>query len=123
MAIEFACPNCGGTLQVGDENAGRVIRCGGCMTALRVPIPDTSPRPAPSAPASPFETDAAPPPPRRRSRSEESDPQREDNLPTAHRVDSPRPRRRRRAEPAPPPPSSGRILIWFLVIGGMGVFS
>ena len=37
MAIEFVCPTCTGTLQVADEAAGRVIRCGGCQTMLRVP--------------------------------------------------------------------------------------
>jgi hypothetical protein len=37
MAIEFTCPACGGTLRVRDETIGRVVRCGGCMSMLRVP--------------------------------------------------------------------------------------
>ena len=37
MAIEFACPSCGGTLRVEDDAVGQVVRCGGCMTMLRVP--------------------------------------------------------------------------------------
>ena len=37
MAIEFVCPTCNGTLRVGDETAGRVVRCGACRTMLRVP--------------------------------------------------------------------------------------
>jgi predicted Zn finger-like uncharacterized protein len=45
MAIEFTCPACGATLRVGDEAAGRVVRCGGCMSMLRVP--DVPPQPVP----------------------------------------------------------------------------
>lgn len=37
MAVEFICPTCNGTLRVGDESAGRVVRCGACQTMLRVP--------------------------------------------------------------------------------------
>ena len=37
MAIEFTCPACGATLRVADEATGRVVRCGGCMSMLRVP--------------------------------------------------------------------------------------
>jgi hypothetical protein len=37
MAIEFVCPACQGTLRVGDESAGQVVRCGSCMSTLRVP--------------------------------------------------------------------------------------
>jgi hypothetical protein len=135
MAIEFVCPACGGTLQVGDEAAGRVIRCGGCMTALRVPVPDPSPRsapPPPSAPTSPFETDAPAPAPRARRTSSrgsaEAEPvPNEDALPTAHRVDPRRgpedpsaPRRRRR--PPPPAASGSKVLVWLLVIGAIGFF-
>lgn len=133
MAIEFVCPSCGGTLQMGDEAAGRVIRCGGCMTALRVPAPDpVSPPPPPpappaahAAPISPFETDA-PAPTRRpapRDPAPAAPPPDDDRaLPTAHRVDSrddaDRPRRRR--EPPPPPASGRRVLVWLLAIAGIG---
>ena len=46
MAIEFTCPACGGALRVRDAAAGRVVRCGGCLTTLRAP--DASPPPAPA---------------------------------------------------------------------------
>ncbi len=49
MAIEFICPTCNGTLRVGDESAGRVIRCGACQTMLRVPGEVVSPPPPPLA--------------------------------------------------------------------------
>lgn len=129
MAIEFVCPSCGGTLRVGDETAGQVIRCGGCMSALRVPIPapPAAPPPPPppphAAPDSPFET-AAPPPrrvPDRNPTDVEPLPERDDDLPTAYRVDPDAPdERRRRPLPPPPPASGGRIVVWLLVIGGIG---
>ncbi|HUR54248.1 MAG TPA: LamG-like jellyroll fold domain-containing protein, partial [Gemmataceae bacterium] len=56
MAIEFVCPTCSHTLRVGDEAGGKVVRCGSCMTTLRVP--DTAPVPNAVAPPPP-----APPPP------------------------------------------------------------
>jgi len=37
MAVEFNCPMCGGTLRAGDGPAGRLVRCGGCLTVLKVP--------------------------------------------------------------------------------------
>ncbi len=37
MAVEFHCPTCGGTLRVGDGPAGRLVRCGGCLSVLKVP--------------------------------------------------------------------------------------
>lgn len=37
MAIEISCPSCGVTLRVEDDSAGQIIRCGGCMSTLRVP--------------------------------------------------------------------------------------
>jgi hypothetical protein len=48
MAIEFTCPACGGTLRVRDATVGRVVRCGGCLTMLRVP--DVEPVPDSAAP-------------------------------------------------------------------------
>src|SRR5437763_753553 len=50
MAIEFTCPACGGTLRIRDEAIGRVVRCGGCLSTLRVP---ESPAPAPTDSAGP----------------------------------------------------------------------
>ncbi|MCE9566632.1 MAG: hypothetical protein K8U57_31805 [Planctomycetes bacterium] len=37
MAVEFTCPMCSGTLRVGDGPPGRLVRCGGCLTLLKVP--------------------------------------------------------------------------------------
>ncbi|MBA4191206.1 MAG: hypothetical protein C0467_24765 [Planctomycetaceae bacterium] len=37
MAVEFNCPTCGGTLRAGDGPAGRLVRCGGCLSTLKVP--------------------------------------------------------------------------------------
>src|SRR5688572_12657173 len=90
MAIEFVCPACGGTLQVGDESAGRVIRCGGCLSALRVPESDA----ARAAPPNPYEVDRpAPPPPPAPARPAPQNPE-----PPAAPVE---PRRRR--DPDEPP--------------------
>src|SRR5207253_9451612 len=58
MAIEFTCPACGGTLRVRDAAVGQVVRCGGCMTMLRVPDAEPVP-PSPAFPGAPPE-----PPPR-----------------------------------------------------------
>jgi hypothetical protein len=56
MAIEFTCPACGGALRVRDAAVGQVVRCGGCMTMLRVPD-------APPTPAQPAVTDKPKPRP------------------------------------------------------------
>src|SRR5581483_5942703 len=78
MAIEFTCPACGATLRVADDAAGRLVRCGGCLSALRVPElpaapPDTRRLAPPTAtPAEEFPPRAEPSepdsthPPRRR---------------------------------------------------------
>lgn len=51
MAIEFTCPACGGTLRVRDTVVGQVVRCGGCLTLLRVPdVEPVSPSPPAAAP-------------------------------------------------------------------------
>lgn len=111
MAIEFACPSCGGTLQVGDESAGRVIRCGACMTALRVPAADAAapdpyeverPAPLPPPPARPEPSADAPIEPRRRR-----DP------------DDPYDARPRRRRPPPPPPAGYGVFFWLVVIGAV----
>jgi hypothetical protein len=70
MAIEFTCPACAGTLRIRDEAVGRLVRCGGCLTALRVPegAPTVEPDPAPAFPGAeptpfPRRPPAPPPPP------------------------------------------------------------
>ena len=96
MAIEFVCPVCQGTLRVSADTAGRVVRCGSCMTVLRVPT---------SAPAPPEPPQPAEPPddaPRRRAAEPVMPP----------RPASPRPRRRR----GPPPKSGKRVLFWVVAI-------
>lgn len=112
MAIEFVCPACGGTLQVGDDAAGRVIRCGGCMTALTVPGGDGR-----AAPPNPYEIDrptSPPPPPRSAPNPPPDEPRRRDD--PDDRYDD-RPRRRR---PPPPPPDSGRgVFFWLVIIGAV----
>jgi hypothetical protein len=42
MAIEFTCPVCGSMLRVAHETSGRLVRCGGCMSMLRVPEVDST---------------------------------------------------------------------------------
>ena len=98
MAIEIDCPTCGGTLRVGDEAAGRVVRCGGCMTTVRVP-------------------DLPLPPVTDEHESLPHEPGREgEPLPTAPPDDEwPRRRHRRR----PPPPQGRGPLFWVLVTLGI----
>lgn len=60
MAIELECPACGTFLRVGDDAAGRAVRCGHCLATLEVPVPEAEPdEPARAEPV-------APPRPRRR---------------------------------------------------------
>jgi predicted Zn finger-like uncharacterized protein len=69
MAIEFTCPACAGTLRIRDEAVGRLVRCGGCMTTLRVPepapaaFPGPEPTPAPPRPYAPAPVAAPASPP------------------------------------------------------------
>ncbi|MBY0513704.1 MAG: hypothetical protein K2P78_07305, partial [Gemmataceae bacterium] len=35
MAIEFVCPECHSGLRVGDDTAGKVVRCGSCMATVK----------------------------------------------------------------------------------------
>jgi hypothetical protein len=37
MSIDFACPQCGQPLAVGDDQAGREIRCPNCRAGMTVP--------------------------------------------------------------------------------------
>ncbi|MDY3561146.1 LamG domain-containing protein [Gemmata sp. JC673] len=125
MSIEFACPTCSGTLRVDDDSAGRLIRCGECLTTLRVPdaaaanaAADGFPEPSAAAPSpdDPFGGTPAPlaaavpvsrPRPRARVRTDsDREPDR----------DPDRPRRRRR----PPPPPGRGPLFWLALVGGLG---
>ncbi len=132
MAIEFVCPTCNSLLQVGDEAAGRVIRCGGCQTMLRVP--ETGPAPAgasapPPAPTSPFETGSPSPSPRSRQSNSPNgnepvpvEPRRRRREPGEPYDDRPR-RRRSRREP-PPESSGGRgVFFWLAVLGALMFFA
>ena len=56
MPIELSCTDCGQTLRVGDEHAGKKARCPKCGSIATVPTAGESPAPAPSD-ASPFDTD------------------------------------------------------------------
>ena len=60
MAIEFGCPSCGGTLRVEDDAVGQVVRCGGCMTMLRVPDSASPPPSFPGSPSSRFPDEIQP---------------------------------------------------------------
>jgi hypothetical protein len=132
MAIEFECPTCRGTLQVGDESAGRVIRCGACMTALRVPAADPS-QSGSLPPANPYDhpysPPVSPPPPPRSDDPTEVEPL-PDEFPASARPVSPRrernrdeyedERRERRTRRRPPPPPAGKgVFFWLVVIGAV----
>jgi hypothetical protein len=102
MAIEFSCPTCRETLRVEDEAAGRQIRCGGCLSMLRVPdaAPPSFLEPDPEPEPEPDEYTAAAPP-----RPSSPSP-----------LDARRPHRR----PLPPPPPSGRNpLFWIMMTMGI----
>jgi hypothetical protein len=116
MAIEFVCPTCNGTLRVADDAAGRVIRCGGCLSTLRVPAAD----PATAPPDGPFGAEP-PAPPARRARPDRDEPRpdpprrRRDRDRDRDEDDFDRPRRRRDDE-SPPPPGRG-VFFWLVIIG------
>jgi hypothetical protein len=102
MAFEFACPSCHGMLRVEEIAAGGLIRCGGCLTLLRVPGPATSSSTDPALPPSELPSDPA-------------DPllERAEALPLPDE-ELPRPRRR----PPPPPPGRGP-LFWIVMVFGV----
>jgi hypothetical protein len=131
MAIEFVCPSCNGTLQVGDDAAGRVIRCGGCMTMLRVPGGAPPGGSAPQAPVSPFEPLPSPPPsPSRRSFDSPADVEPLPDEPRRRRrrerdgdeddYGEDRPRRRRDEQFGEAPPPGRSALVWLVGIGAVG---
>jgi phage FluMu protein Com len=43
MAIDLRCPGCGKTLRVGDEHAGRQVRCPACQKVATAPAATPSP--------------------------------------------------------------------------------
>lgn len=94
MAIEFNCPACGGTLRVENNATGGLIRCGGCMTLLRVPDANTASLPTAEPEPQPYPNDSPP------------------------IDDSPRPRPRRRRGPPPPPKGRGPVF-WILMAFGL----
>jgi uncharacterized protein YxjI len=122
MPIQFKCgnPSCGKILRVKDELAGKVAKCPGCQTTIRIPEPAANaaaaPAPAPRASAPPpmppaparrkaDEVEAEAPPPKKRRRDEEYD---EDEAPVAkkrrrveeddYEDEAPPPKKRRREE-------------------------
>lgn len=113
MAIEFTCPACGGTLRVDDDTVGQLVRCGGCMTMLRVP--ESTPPPSfPGSPSSPFpdarsepDSSSPPPVPRRAERSPAPD-----NDSHGEPVRRTRSRRIRRE---PPPPTGRGPMFWVMI--------
>jgi hypothetical protein len=92
MAFEFTCQSCGSVLSVDEAAASSLVRCGGCLTLLRVP--DLTVR----------SSSAASPPPERNESNDEEE----------------RPRRRRRRRP-PPPPGRGPVF-WIVMVFGMLAF-
>lgn len=114
MAIEFVCPACHGALRVPDESAGQVMRCGNCMTALRVPT-DAPKEPEPIEPVFELERRSYPdnelaPRPRRIDRTDRIE---EDDY------GEPRPRRRRLVKK-----KSRGVLFWLVIIlFGLGLFT
>lgn len=120
MAIEFGCPVCSGTLRVEDDAVGQVVRCGGCLTMLRVPNDAPSPPSFPGSAASPFPGPPDEPlsdaPPRRRSPSEKSKSPEEPRPSDDRFREKPRPPRRRRVRREPPPPTGGSPVFWAMIV-------
>ena len=130
MAIEFTCPVCGETLRVDGASVGQVVRCGGCMTMLRVPDADGASSDArassfPDAPSA-FPGSEPPPPPPPPPRNPEPIPYATPEPPRTRPSDPdepPRPPRRRRVRRESPP--TGRSPLFWIVItlGVLGVGS
>lgn len=123
MAIEFGCPVCGGTLRVEDDAVGQVVRCGGCLTMLRVPDADPAPPSFPRSPASPFpgspdslSPDAPRPTP---TRSPAAKPPEKSATPGDRLEEQPRPPRRRRVRREPPPPTGRSPFFWAIIVVGV----
>ena len=113
MAIEFGCPSCGGTLRVEDDAVGQVVRCGGCMTMLRVPEKASSPPPFPDSTDNPFP--GAEPLPSLRKRLPIARPQEEPAQIDDPIEQSPRLPRRRRNRQEPPQPPGRSPLFWVMI--------
>lgn len=100
MAYEFTCPACHGLLRVEETATGGLVRCGACLTLLRVPKvtnEGNAPESRPMSSAAPL------------SRQAESQ---------MDQGDRPRPRHRRRRRP----PAGRGALFWIaIVFGGLGL--
>ncbi|HXD88553.1 MAG TPA: hypothetical protein VN641_18835 [Urbifossiella sp.] len=127
MAIEFVCPSCQGALRVPDESAGQVMRCGNCLTALRVPSATPS-DPEPVEPREVPEPRELERRPRRDDRNDRND--RDDDFGEPAR----RPRRESRddrddfGEPRPRRRTAKKggksVLFWLvIIIFGLGLFT
>jgi hypothetical protein len=122
MAIEFGCPVCGGTLHSEDDAVGQLVRCGGCLSMLRVPdtahaippIPNPTTSPFPGSTAAPS-TDAPPRRNRSSARGQNSPEEPGDRLEESPR--SPQRKRIRREQPLPTGHSP-----FFLAVIAIGVF-
>jgi hypothetical protein len=111
MALEFTCPSCGGILRVEDDAVGQVVRCGGCMTMLRVPDVPPSPPEFPGPPAAPFPEPRSLPPPIPGSVPLTP----EEPVPTDGRLREP-PRPRRRRDPREEHSPTGRSPLFWVFI-------
>jgi hypothetical protein len=110
MAIEFSCPSCGGTLRVEDDAIGQIVRCGGCMSMLRVPDNDSASTAFPEATATPF-PEAEPASRRRQPANQPEEPVLAEEAIEEFR----RPSRRKRSRREPPIPSGPSPLFWMLM--------
>jgi len=123
MAIEFVCPSCHGALRVPEESAGQVMRCGNCLTALRVPSATHS-EPEPIEPRDSPEPREPERRPRRDDRTDRDDDfgepvrrPRRDSRDDRDDFGEPRPRRKTAKK--------GRsVLFWLvIIIFGLGLFT
>jgi predicted Zn finger-like uncharacterized protein len=106
MAIEFTCPVCKSGLRVGDDTTGKVVRCGNCLTTVRVPAGVGA---GGSVAGSPDVIEAPP-----------DRPGRPDRRPGVEPVAPPSGRPRGRPSRYRPPPSKGRGAgFWILVVLGI----
>ena len=104
MATAFVCPTCGGTLKAGDEAVGKVVRCGGCRSTLRVPGASEEGNPPPEGSRSDEQT-----------RPPSVEPIRPKDEPERLRFEDDLPRPRRRRRPQSPPPRKGRGPVFWIL--------
>ena len=101
MAFEVTCPACHGVLRVEETAAGGLVRCGSCLTVIRVPE------------AGGATSEPTPPPPVAQRPPEEPS-ERLEAVPIGE--ETPRPRRRRRR---PPPEPGHGALFWIVIVFGV----